>query len=370
MEKLNLRASALPLAFRCPGSIRPSAIPMNAANDAASDGTAAHEVLSALPSTGIRWEAVGDIAGKHGANAKEVRMLSALGAKLWNQVSDSFVGALTEVDLKVELLPGVFLTGHADLLAVSQTSMRVGDWKTGRKDYDHSHQFRAYAAMAMLSSEDIQVATGTGLWVREQEIENYTLTRQEALAWKRRLLDEVVNWDGVFHPSQHCALYCPRSHECAAANALARRDVAAIADKALVARVESELSLMTPDEIVEVLHKADLVEKYAKRVRDAVRSHVSRNGDVVAGDVRLTVVEEPRRELDTQAAWGVLEKLGFQDAEFARVVRLSVSAIEEVIQERAPRGKKKAAVETLKALLEESGAVQTHTIEKLKEKRA
>lgn len=140
-----VRASALPIAFRCPASVRRAAIPINAANDAADNGTAAHEVLRTLPSTDrIDWEGIPEIAQRFGADPDETRMLAAQGAKLWNEVKSSFAGAYTEVSLKYEVMPGFTLTGHADLLAISQTSMRVGDWKTGRKDADHSHQFKAY----------------------------------------------------------------------------------------------------------------------------------------------------------------------------------------------------------------------------------
>lgn len=366
---LSLRASALPLAFRCPASIRRGALNLNQSHEAASNGTAAHELLRTLPSSGkIDWERVPDVAKSFAADPDETRMLVALGTKLWNQIEESFRGAMTEVDLKHEIAPGVFLTGHADLLAVSQTSMRVGDWKTGRKDNDHSHQFRAYAAMAVLATEGVDEVTGTGLWVRDQEIENYTMNRAEATRWAQSLLAQVVNWDGIYRPGHHC-LHCPRNHECEASNALVRRDVAAIADKSLVVRAETELLSMPANEIVEVLHRADMVEKYAKRVREAIKEHVEKHGDVVADGVRLTINEETRRELDPLKTWPVLEELGFKDEELGRVMRLSISGIEDVVRERTPKGLKKAAVESLGARLVASGAVNTNTIKKLQEKR-
>lgn len=364
-----LRASALPMAFRCPGSIRFATVRLNASNDAADNGTAAHAALRTLPTTRrIDWDRLPEIAREHRGDPDETRMLVALGTKLWNQVQDSFAGALTEVSMSYELVPGVLLTGHADLLAISQTSVRVGDWKTGRKDTDHSHQFKAYAAMALLSTEGIEEATGTGLWVRDQEIENYTMSRADAVRWAAALVSEVIHWDGVYRPGRHC-LHCPRSHECEAANAMVRRDIAAVADKSLVARVECDLASMPAAEIVSVLQKADIVEKYAKRVRDAIRHYVEVNGDVVADGVRLTVVSEERRELDPLKAWPVLEAQGFGDEEMARVMRLSISEVEQVVRERTPRGQKKEAVEQLTEKLAASGAIARSTIQKLKEQR-
>jgi hypothetical protein len=369
-EFANLRASSMPLAFRCPASVRRGSLLINTSSEAASNGTAVHEVLRTLPRTNrIDWEAIPEIARRFGADAEETRMLAAMGAKLWNEVSSSFVDAMTEIDLKIELVPGVFLTGHADLLAISQTSMRVGDWKSGRKDTDHSHQFKAYASMALLSSTDITEVTGTGLWIRDQEIENYTLDRHAAEMWVDSLVCEVVEWDNVYRPGKHCG-FCPRNFECEAANAMVRRDVAAIADKALVARVECELASMSGAEIVEVLQKADLVVRYAARVREAVKAHVDRNGDVVGGGVRLTLVEQSGRELNPLKAWPILEELAFKDDDLARVMKLKISEIEEVIRERAPRGEKKHAVLKLGQMLEAAGAVTKTVTKRLTEKRS
>jgi hypothetical protein len=369
-EFVNLRGSAMPLGFRCPASVRRGGILINSSNEAADNGTAAHEVLRTLPRTNkVDWDRIPEIARDYGADPDETRMLCAMGAKLWNEVSASFADAMTEVDLKIEIVPGVYLTGHADLLAISQTSMRVGDWKTGRKDTDHSHQFKAYASMALLSSADITEATGTGLWVRDREIENYTLDRHAADMWVDAVRCEIIEWDGVYRPGRHCG-FCPRNFECEAANALVRRDVAAIADVELVSRVECELASMTGDEIATVLHKADLVVKYAERVREAVKAHIERNGDVVGAGVRLTIVEQPSRELDPLKAWPILEQLSFEDEDLARVMKLKISEIEAVIRERAPRGEKASAVLKLGQLLESAGAVTKTTTKRLTEKRA
>lgn len=366
-----VRASALPIAFRCPAAVRRATLPVNAANDAADNGTAAHDALRTLPSTNrIDWEGIPAIAQKYGADPNETRMLVAQGAKLWNQVRESFEGAYTEASLTYEVLPGFTLTGHADLLAISQTSMRVGDWKTGRKDADHSHQFKAYAAMALLSSPDINEVTGTGLWVRDKEIENYTLDRTSVAAWLDELRERVIEWDGVYHPGKQCA-YCPRNHECEAANAMIRRDVAVIADKSLVARLECDIALMPAAELIDVFHKADLVVKFAGRVRDAIKKHVEDNGDIVAGGTRLSITEEERRELDPLITFPILtEQLGFGDEDLAQVMKLSVSKIEKVVSARAPKGEKGREVKKAGELLEAGGAVTRNTTTKLKETRS
>ncbi len=366
---IRVRASSLPLAFRCPASVRPAAIRLNETNEAADNGTAAHEVLRSLPSTGqIDWESIAEIAARFGADPDETRMLAALGAKLWPAVADSFHGAMTELELRYEVSDSLSLTGHADLLSVSATSIRIGDWKTGRKDRDYSEQLKGYAALALLGAPDIDEATSTILWVRDQEIENYTMRRADLDAWLKRLSSELVEWDGVYRPGAHCA-HCPRSHECEAANALIRRDVAIIADREIVARAEAELEQMAPDEIVTVLQKASLVVKYAERVRAAIKAHVERKGEITGAGFTLSIETEERRELDPLAAWPVLEELGFEDDDLARAMDLRISRVEKIVREKAGKGSGAAAVRRLSERLKAAGAVSTKQISKLKERR-
>lgn len=363
-----IRVSSLPRIFKCAASLAPVKISINGSNPAAADGTAAHEVLQGLPSSGIQWDKIPAIAAKHGANPDEVRMLSAMGAKLWNQVKDSFLGAMTEVRLEIPITDEFQLVGHADLIAVSSRAIRVGDYKTGRKDSDYHHQLVGYAALALLASEDIDEASATILWVREQEIENWTLDRAAAEAWLKELRWILAGRD-TFRPGSHCA-YCPRNHECEAANALVRRDIAAITDKSLAARLECDLATMPHEEVIAALHKADLVVKYAERVRAAVKAHIEAHGDIIAPGARLTVVSEERRELDPLAAWPILEQLDFKDEDLARVMKLSISKIEQVLRDRAPKGEKKRAVEHLGELLQASNAVIKTKTSKLQERRS
>lgn len=368
---IDLRASALPMAFRCAASIRSGTLLLNETNAAADAGTAAHEALQSLASAGsLDWEGIPEIARKHGCEVDEVRMLAAMGAKLWPSVAESFPLAMTEVEIVVEIAPSVVLRGHLDLLSITDTVARAGDWKTGRKDGDYRSQMQAYGALVLLENRELTEVTITVLWVRDQEIENYTMTRADAFAWLRRLMADVVNWDGVYRPGPHCA-HCRRSHECEAANALVRRDVAVIADKSIVVRAESELATMTAAEKVAIYEKATLVEGYAKRVREAIKADVLAHGDVVANGVRLTIDTEERRALDALKAWPVLDKAcGFSDEDFARCIDLRISKVEKVVAEKAGKGRGAAAVRTLKETLEAVGAVERTEVKKLAQKRA
>jgi hypothetical protein len=228
---------------------------------------------------------------------------------------------------------------------------------------------RAYGALLLLEDQALTEVTVTVIWLRDGDIENYTLTRADAEAWLRALIERVVEWDGVYEPGLHCG-HCPRSHECEAANALVRRDVAAMSDRELVARAECELELMEPDQIVGLLAKADLVADYAERVRSAIKKHVLTHGDIVANGVRLTIETEEQRKLAPAAAWPVLEAAGFSDDDFARVLDLKITRVEKVVAEKAGRGKGAAAVRRLSKELEEAGAIELKEVKKLARKRA
>lgn len=370
MTNLVLRASSLPLAFKCPASVRRDGLVLNETNDAASTGTAAHEALRSLAERGfISWDVIPEIAGRHGVPADDVRVLAALGAKLWPKIVDSFPNAVAEVELQTEIAPGVTLMGHADLFTITADVGRGADWKTGRKDSDYSHQMRGYCALIALDNPELQEVSFTLVWVREQEIENYTMTRAEVFAWLRELVAVVVDWDGVYRPGAHCA-HCPRSHQCEAANALIRRDVAAFTDKALVYRAEAELSAMTAAEIIDLEEKAATVERYASRVRDAVKLHVLKNGDVEANGKRLTIETEERRQLDPILAWPVLESAGFGDDDFASCMDLRISKVEKRVAEKAGKGRGASAVRDLKEKLSVAKAVEVKEVQKLAHKRA
>lgn len=369
---LELRASRMPLAFKCAGATVPPALAVSENGYAASVGSAVHDVLRTLAESDyVDWESIPSWAASHGVDPDDVFPLVRMAAKLWSTtvLRETFAGAMTEVPLSAEIPPNLLLTGHADLMVVRDRVARAADWKTGRGDDDYSAQMRAYAALILLENSELLEATVTVIWIRDSEIENYTMTRAGLVEWLVDLRDRVLNWDGVYHPGKHCQ-YCPRSHECEASNALVRRDVAAMRDMDVAERIETSLSLMKPAAMVELHRQATSVIDVATRVRDAIKAHVMARGDVVADGVRLTVETQDRRELDPAKAWPVLEDLGFESADFAACIDLHVSKVEKIVAQGAGRGKGAAAVRDLSARLEQAGAVNIKELHYLKARRA
>jgi len=370
---LELRASAMPLAFLCPGSARPATVAINEDSGPARLGTAVHEARRPLAEVGsVPWDKIPEIAARHAVSVDDVRMLCAMAGKLWPSITASFPEAMTEVPLEARFIgrngQTIHLTGHADLLSVRGTVARLGDWKSGRLDADHAQQMRAYAALALLENTELTEVTVTVIWIRDGEIENYTMRADELSSWTRELIERVAEWDGTFRPGKHCPR-CKRSHECEAATAMARRDVAVIADRAIVAQAEADLVMMAPAEIVALHRKAELVKHFAYRVSDAIKAHVVAHGDIVADGVRLTVDRVEKRELDPVTAWSVLEAAGFADGDFADCMTLGISKVEKRIAEKAGRGGGAAAVREIAKKLDDAGAVVRKEMHFLKEKR-
>jgi len=366
IEKIN--ASATPQAFICPGSIRRASLMIDEEVEAAALGTTAHIAFRTLAETGtIDWYDLPRLASEHGVDLEELRMLCAQATNLWKEVKDSFPDAVTEVKLRYPLTEDVILSGQIDLLSVTKEVARVADWKTGRKDSDYSHQLRAYAALIFLDDPTIKQVTSTALWVRDGEIENFTLARDDAKEWVAELVRRVVHWDGVWHPGQHCK-YCKRSHECAAANAMTRRDVAALLDRDIDA-VAAALAVMAPEEIIALNQKVDIVGVYVKRLHEAIKKHVEQNGTVTANGMKLEIVTENHRELDAAKALPVLQQSGLTGDEIGSCTRVSISKIEKIVSTKAGRGRGASAVRALSERLNAAEALSTTVVCKLQERR-
>jgi hypothetical protein len=364
------------LAFLCPGSVRRGELVIDAANEAAYMGRAAHEGHAHMVETGsVDWDAVPDLARRYDVNEGELRSLLALGQKLWNQIRESFPNASTEVALSYGQEfsyeeEDFVLTGHVDVLGVSANTAHPGDWKDGRVDKPFAEQILGYCALVLLTWRELERAAGGIMWVRENEFEPYSMTRRQLPIWLERLRSEVVHWDGTYRPGDHCK-HCHRDHECAARKALVRRDVEVFSDQMTVARVEDAdlMAAMDPDELIKGLVMADRVALYAERYRKACREHVMKHGEVTGGLYRLALQHEERRGLDTRAAWPVLES-ALGNEQMADVIELRVSRAEELVAKAAGKGQGAGAVRKLRKALEDADAVKINTVTKLTVRRA
>lgn len=382
MGKLRLRCSALPLAFTCPGSVR-AQLKVDETSDHAELGTAAHAALAILVETGrVDWAALPALAKRHGVDETDLRVLVAQGRKLWlsempdsggegSLVRDCYPDAVTEVELEHEDAAWI-LTGHADILGADATTIRVADWKGGRVDKSFREQLIGYAALALIRDPGAQYATADVLWVRDQDVERYSLSHRELDDWRRRIDTEIVGWDGTYRAGPHC-YHCPRGHECPARHARLKADLAIVADRQLVGEVEDAdtLSTWTAEAKIDLLEKARVASKLIERVLGAIREDVvSNGGEVSDGKRRLTLVTEQRRSLDPIKAIPLLQDAGFTDEELASVIEMSAAKAENVVSERAPKRGAAAARRELAEKLDAADAIIWREQTKMVQRRA
>jgi hypothetical protein len=364
-----LRASALVLAFRCPGSIRDTPIRLNESNEAARLGSAGHKLNESLPRTGtIDWSQIDIIADEYDCDSNDLRYICARSEQLWHKIKDSFPNALTEIAVDYEMsIGGLKLTGTLDGVSISGDVARCWDWKCGRLDTDYYHQMMAYASMIILKFPQIREVTITILWVRTNEIENYTVSRENAEAWMRRVETEVIQWDGVYRPSEKC-VHCPRFYECSAANALARSHAASIL-AVDIDTLEARLAMMPPDQLIELKRKAKMVRQLAEISEKAIRNLLENKGEIIGTDTKLMLNAEPRSEIDPIIAWPIIEETGFSEDDWQSSVKIRNTELKKRIARNAGRGNGKAAVAKLMQKLDAAGAVETTSILKVEERR-
>jgi len=296
-------------------------------------------------------------------------MLCGRAQRMWRELRDSFPAAQTEVSVNLNAdLDGASLTGHIDLVSVWGDVVRILDWKSGRKDGNYAQQARAYLAMYLLGHDELREGTTTIAWIRDQEIETYTMNQLDAEKWLKDLQIRVIKWDGTYHPGEHCQ-YCQRFHECAAANALTRTYVASIADIDLT-QVPETIAKMDALAVVDLYQRAKVVERLSDKVLKAIRERVISEGEIDSGATRLTIDTENHRELDTLKAWPVLEDEGFTDEDFAAVIKIQPSKLDKHVAKRAGKGAGAAANRSLKDKLELAGAIEYNEVKKLEAKRS
>ena len=372
-QLIKLRASAMPTAFKCGGSVQPCEIDVEEVNEPAETGTAFHKCAESLATTGkIDWGNIDNVCDDLEGDSEEVRMLCSKVSKLWPQLRDTFPCALTEIAVSYALpaldVAGIELTGHIDLISIVGNIVRILDWKTGRIDANYSHQMKAYLSMVLLAYPTLESGTATIVWVRTGDIENYTMTRAQALAWVADFEQRVVNWDGVFRTGDHC-VHCRRKHECKAGNKLARSYVAAVNDIDMDS-IESQVLTLEPDKFIELYHKARFVSQIAEKVLKTVKKQVDAKGEVVGSETKLYLDSETRRELVPEKAWPVLEEIGFTEEDFAAVIKMPIGKVEKRVAELAGKGNGAAAKRALAAKLELAGAIEINETYKLEERRA
>ncbi len=371
MSALKLRASALPLAFRCAGALQPAEVDVDPYNEAAEEGTAGHEVMRRIVDmdlNSIDDVDVTSIARQFEVDDGDLRIHAFVGVRVWKELRAMFPTPHAEVRLRLEL-PGppgidqVFLTGQLDVFSIDRARRvaNVADWKFGRLDGDHRHQLAAYSALVLMNYPEVDRVDAFAVWMRDGEVEPYSMDRVQMEAWLDNLLDTVAEWDGTYRPGRHC-IGCRRAHECPARVAMVRQDVEMIAGPELAAELAVGLSGASPAAVVSLRRKAKAIAGVLKQLDEAIAIRVNQAGGVLDDGAgrELRFRETEHRAIDPLLAAPVLEKF-LSDAEIAQCMKMSAGKFDDAVARKTDRGLKKKRIAEFGEALRAAGAV---TIEK------
>lgn len=351
-----LRCSSLPLAMRCPGAVHDDGgVLIDDWCDAAEDGTDIHRLLATHPEGDAPKELVAELSD-------EARILYYTGAKMWrDHISAWMPNAHTEIHFEadevffneeVARVAGDELDGHADALSENGDSIVIEDWKNGRKDIDHKHQGFGYAFKALRRFPSKKQATVHFAWTRTQELESYTVTRERAMAWAEEMHAKIVEWDGVFHPGDHCT-HCRRHATCPALHAMNRQSLELVTGQTV------DLATMPSPDLAALYRRLLPLASQIESLKEAIKAEGKTRGGIDDGAGRVLHYKENKgpREVDALKAWPALtERL--TDEELAPCLKVRIGDVEAAIATKAGKGKGAAAKRDLEEALKAAGAIK------------
>jgi hypothetical protein len=325
---------------------------------AADDGTDSHRLQASWPEGDAPKELLAELS-------EDARIGYFTAAKMWREeIGEWMPDSQAEVALmSLGESDADDLSGHVDRISVrpdKRTAAAI-DWKFGRKTNSYKHQGFGYAFLILRTYPVDSVTIHFG-WVRTQELESYTVTRERAEQWNRERIDRIERWDGKFCTGEHCA-HCPRLSTCPAQRQLVRRDVETLTTVGI-----PDVTAMAPAQLVEFHERLGVLEAVLTSAQKSVRMEVEKRGEVLSGDgqrVLHLVEENVRRTVDTLKAWPVLNR-ELEAEELAECLTVSISDVEKIVAKKAGRGNGVKAKAELARELEALGAVEQGKVLKLK----
>jgi hypothetical protein len=365
---MKLRCSKLPLGFKCPGSIRGNVDTetlVEMSYEGGALGSAVHEVLAAMVEhpTG-EYPDPRPIALKHGVESEETSRLVTYGVHAWKAIAQYYPNPVSEQDLVYEG-EGFVLTGHLDVVSIGDGWANFADWKSGYRQPDYYAQIMGYARLIFAQDPSFATVKGSLVWLRDWSQETVLITREDADAWERELIAQVVNWNGTYRAGEHCQ-YCPRFTSCPARQALVRSAV-------------EEIGLMSPGGIVPADAMPAIVQMYREgklsivkgllgQIDEMIRSYIQAVGPIDLGNGReLAMVPENRDTILPLQAWPIISER-LTNEELAPCIKIGKTALLDAIGEKAGKGKGKAKAALMEELTEAKAVTQS-TIYKLKERK-
>jgi hypothetical protein len=370
---MNLRASRLPLAFHCPGSLRddPGEIRIEIENEGGALGSAVHAVLAEMVMRpNGEYPDVRPFALKYGVEADDLGRLVSYGAHAWRAVRQYYPNPVTEQALEYQS-PTFHLTAHLDVTALGEDWANFADWKSGYKQADYYHQLMAYALVLFATYPFITAVRATIVWLRDWSQETILVTADDVSKWEDELTERVVNWNGTYTAGAHCQ-FCPRFAACPARQALVRSAIAEIGPALCNPSPLDAHPVLDPMSAIVLAYregKLSILKGVLKTIDEMIHTRIAATGPIDLGNGReLALVPEPRETIDSLKSWPILSGYLTQE-ELAGCVKIGKTTMLDAIGDKAPKGRKAKAKEQVMVELKAAEAVSTQTIFKLRERK-
>jgi len=244
----------------------------------------------------------------------------------------SGVMLFVEARLKLDLfIPEGF--GSSDAVIIAGDRMTVYDLKYGKGvkvEAENNPQMMCYALGALCGPGELEPIAHVSMCIIQPRLRHQScwgLTADDLLAWGRLVLRPAARlaWDGggEYVPGDHCQ-FCKCAGRCKALARMAQT----------MPVIAGEPSMMTDEDLAEVLTKVDIVAKWCTKVKDEALAAIM-GGKAIPG---WKVVEgrSLRTIKDQAGAIKVLESAGFSPETYLKPQELrTISDLEKVLRKAA-----------------------------------
>lgn len=363
---ISIRASSLPIIAKCPAAaVAPSVVIDNAGSEA-NLGSAVHEALATIV-LGNEPD-LDAIEAKWQCDDQELSILTAMGRKCWEQLSQWFPSPFVERPFQ-HSANELTISGTTDLVSLipEESTLRILDWKSGRLDSESEPQLRAYCWLALQWYPEIDKARAVVVRIRDQAADWFPeWTRAELDSWFAGIRESLRNTDR-YNPGSWCG-YCKRLHECPGRAAYVRQagDAMLYLDQWTPPTDLAELGVS----LGKMHDRMKMIRQACDMADDIIRSEVIANGGrLPVGDGRELVMSSTEQmKLKPSAFPAIRDEIGETAA--LECCTLSKTKAEAAIKAKTPRGQKQQAVDAMMGRLEAIGAVDRITVKKLEMRRS
>ena len=242
--------------------------------------------------------------------------------KLTEPYRKHFKSVMTQVPLSLKT-SAIDMKGTADLYAqISDTKGCLLDVKAGFVSKDYSAQVKSYAMMLLAQFKTLEQVTVLVVYAKLNRVEAVHFKKDDARKYYDEIR-EIVKLD-TKQVGDHCT-YCPLRYECAEKQSVLRGTIA-------------QLSVAKTINFEEVHEKVMLIKKALSGYDDLFKQEVEARGELRIGTTTYYVEKKVKDKIDLTKC---LDKLLANFEKLPEALKLSETALKEMVQEKAPKGMKK-----------------------------